>query len=221
MTNMIEKKIYADGEPYYFNTETGEKYGEVVGAIAWPETEQGFLMIAAVDLLENGDPEARHIRVLAEANESNIEVFLKRAVDLQKVFSPFMGMVRFYGDTTSAAMMEFLDRFNRDRRSRSLQPFYLTEAPKLRDPYKLELYAQLIRAYTQTGRKSLHFCDTTLPSYLGGLPPDEINENVFGHPPLAALGYALAVLSAWRPRKGEKRQEKGGTEGAAGASASS
>jgi len=29
---------------------------------------------------------------------------------------------------------------------------------------------------------------------------------------VAALGYALAVLSTWRPRKGEKRPEKGETE---------
>jgi hypothetical protein len=220
MMDIIEKKIYADGEPYFFNSETGEKYGEIVGAIAWPETEEGFLMIAAVDLFENADPEARHIRVLAEANESNVEVFLKRAVELQRHFSPFMGIVRFYGETTSPAMMGLLDRFNRDRRSRGLNPFYLTEAPQLRDPHKLELYAGLIRRYTQTGRKTLHFCDTTLPSYLAGLSPDEINENVFGHPPVAALGYALAVLSAWRPRKGEKRQEKPETEAMANTNAS-
>jgi hypothetical protein len=220
MMNKIERKIYADGEPYFFNSETGEKYGEIVGAIAWPESEAGFLMIAAVDLFENRDPEARHVRVLAETNESNIEVFLKRAVELQKHFSPFMGIVRFYGDTTSPTMMGLLDRFNRDRRSQGLNPFYLTEAPQLRDAHKLELYARLIRRYTQTGRRTLHFCDTTLPSYLVGLSPDEINENVFGHPPVAALGYALAVLSAWRPRKGEKRQEKGGTEVAADTNAS-
>ena len=218
--DIIEKKIYADGEPYFFNSETGEKYGEIVGAIAWPETEEGFLMIAAVDLFENADSEARHIRVLAEANESNIEVFLKHAVELQRHFSPFMEIIRFYGDTTSPAMMELLDRFNRDRRSRGFSPFYLTEAPQLKGPNKLEFYAQLLRKYTQTGRKTLHFCDTTLPSYLAGLSPDEINKNVFGHPPVAALGYALAVLSAWRPRKGEKRQEKPGTEVMANTNAS-
>lgn len=37
MLNIIEKKIYADGEPYFFNTETNEKYGEIVGGFAWPE----------------------------------------------------------------------------------------------------------------------------------------------------------------------------------------
>ena len=51
--NIIEKKIYADGEPYYFNTETKEKYGEIVGGLAWPEIKDGFLVIAAVDLFEN------------------------------------------------------------------------------------------------------------------------------------------------------------------------
>jgi hypothetical protein len=212
MMDIIEKKIYADGEPYFFNTETGEKYGEIVGAIAWPETEEGFLMVGAVDLFENADPEARHIRVLAEANESNIDVLLKRAVELQRYFSPFMGIVRFYGDPTSPTIMELLDRFNRDRRSRGLNPFYLTEAPQVRGPHRLELYARLIRSYTQPGRKTLHFCDTILPGYLRGLSPDEISENMFGHPPVAALGYALAVLSTWRPRKGGKRQEEGGME---------
>lgn len=201
--NIIETKIYADGEPYYFNTETTGKYGEIVGGLAWPETKEGFLVIAAVDLLENTELEGRHIRVIAQASESNIEVFLKRALELQRHFSSFMETIRFYGDTTSLAMMELLDQFNRDRRHRGLDPFYLTEAPQLKGPKKLEFYAQLIRKYTQPRRKILHFCNTTLPSYLVGLSPDEISKAVLDHPPVAALGYALAVLSTWKPQKGE------------------
>jgi hypothetical protein len=210
--NIIEKKIYTDGEPYYFNPETKEKYGEIVGGLAWPEIKDGFLVIAVVDLFENTQLELRHIRVLAEASESNIDVFLKRALELQRHFSPLMETIRIYGDTTSLAMMELLDRFNRDRRSRGLDPFYLTEAPQLKNPKKLEYYAQLIKKFTQPGRKIVHFCDTILPSYLLGLSPDEISKNVLAHPPVAAFGYALAVLSTWRPRKGEKRQDKGETE---------
>jgi hypothetical protein len=61
----------------------------------------------------------------------------------------------------------------------------------------------LIRRYTQPGRKILHFCDTALPSYLMSLSTDEISKAVLDHPPVAALGYALAVLSTWRPRKRE------------------
>ena len=100
-------------------------------------------------------------------------------------------------------MMELLDQFNRDRRHRGLNPFYLTEAPQLKVPEKLEFYGQLIRKYTQPGRKTLHFCNTALPSYLMGLWPNEINQNVLDHPPIAALAYALAVLSTWKPRKRE------------------
>lgn len=206
--NMIEKKIYADGEVYYFNTETTEKYGEIVGGLAWPETKEGFLVVAAVDLFKNTEFETRHIRVLAEASESNINTFLKRALEHQKQFSPFMETIRFYGDTTSLAMMELLDQFNRDRRHRGVDPFYLTEAPQLKRPGTLEFYAQLIWKYTQRGRKILHFCDTTLPSYLFGLSIDEISRSVLDLPPVAALGYVLAVLSTWRPRKGEKGPEK-------------
>jgi hypothetical protein len=201
MTNIIEKKIYADGERYYFNTETREKYGEILGGLAWPGTEEGFLVIAAVDFFENIELEARHIRVLAEASESSIGIFLKYALELQKRFSPFMETIRFYGDITSLKMMELLDQFNRDRRHRGLNPFYLTEAPHLKGPEKLEFYGQLIRKYTQPGRKTLHFCNTALPSYLMGLWPNEINQNVLDHSPIAALAYALAVLSTWKPRK--------------------
>jgi hypothetical protein len=199
--NIIEKKIYTDGEPYYFNTETMEKYGEIVGGLAWPETTEGFLVIVAVDFFEDTELEARHIRVLEEATESDIDTFLKHALELQKHFSPFMGAIRFYGDTTSLSMMELLDQFNKDRRHRGLDPFYLTEAPQLKDPKKLEFYGQLIRKYIHPGRKILHFCNTALPSYLMGLWPDEITKNVFDHTPVAALGYALAVLSTWKPRK--------------------
>jgi len=201
--NIIEKKIHTDGEPYYFNTETMEKYGEIVGGLAWPETTEGFLVIAAVDFFEDTELEARHIRVLEEVTEFDIDTFLKYALELQKHFSPFMGTIRFYGDTTSLSMMELLDQFNRGRRHRGLDPFYLTEAPQLKDLQKNEFYAQLIRRYIHPGKKILHFCNTGLPSYLMGLWPDEINKNVLDHTPIAALGYALAVLSTWKPRKRE------------------
>jgi hypothetical protein len=56
--NIIEKKIDGYGKPYYFNLETGEKYGEIVGGLAWPETTDGFLVIAAVDLLEDAELES-------------------------------------------------------------------------------------------------------------------------------------------------------------------
>jgi len=201
--NIIEKKIYEDGERYYFNIETTGKYGEIVGGLAWPETKDGSLVIAAVDLFEGTELETPHIRVLAEANESDIDTFLKHALKLQRLFSPFMETIKFYGNTTSPAMMELLDQFNRDRRHRGISPFYLTEAPQLKGPQKLEFYAQLIRKYTQPGRKILHFCNTALPSYLMGLCTEEISRNILGHPPIAALGYALAVLSSWKPRKRE------------------
>jgi hypothetical protein len=198
--NTVEKKIDENGEPYYFNLETGGKYGEIVGGLAWPGTTDGFLVIAAVDLLEDAKLEAHHIRVLAEANESDINIFLKHALRLQRHFSPFMETIKFYGDTTSLAMMELLDQFNRDHRHRGITPFYLTEAPQLKGPQKLEFYAKLIRKYTQPGRKILHFCDTVLPIYLMGLWPEEISKNILDHPPIAALGYALGALSTWKPR---------------------
>jgi hypothetical protein len=199
--NLIEKKIHTDGEPYYFNTETMERYGEIVGGLAWPETTEGFLVIVAVDFFEDTALEVRHMRVLEEATESNINIFLKHALELKKHFSPFTGTIRFYGNTTSPAMMELLDQFNRDRRHRGLDPFYLTEAPKTKDPNRNEFYAELIRKYTHPGRKILHFCNTALPSYLMGLWPDEISKNALDHAPVAALGYSLAVLSTWKPRK--------------------
>lgn len=198
--NIIEKKTDADGKPYYFNLEIGEKYGEIVGGLAWPETTDGFLVIAAVDLFEDTKLEARHIRVLAEANESDIDIFLRHALKLQRHFSPFMETIKFYGDTTSLAMMELLDQFNRDRRHRGITPFYVTEAPQLGGPKKHEFYTQLIREYTQSGRKILHFRDTAFPGYLMGLLREEISENILDHPPIAALGYALGVLSTWKPR---------------------
>ncbi len=197
--NIIEKKIDGYGEPYYFNLETGEKYGEIVGGLAWPETRGGFLVVAAVDLFEDTELGAHHIRVLAEVDESDINPFLKHALKLQRHFSPFMETIRFYGDTTSLSMMKLLDQFNGDRRHRGATTFYVTEAPQLKVPQRHEFYGQLIRKYTQFGRKILHFCDTVLPGYLMGLWPDEISKNILNHPPMAALGYALGVLSSWKP----------------------
>ena len=203
MENIIEKKIHTDGEAYYFNTETKEKYGEIVGSLAWPKATGGFLIIAAVEFVGNTEFKARHIRVLVKANESDMDNFLKHALGLQRHFSPFMETIRFYGDTTSVEMMELLDQFNRDRRHRGLNPFYLTEAPQLKSSQKRDFYAQLIKTYTQPGRNILHFCDTALPSYLMSFSSDDISKNVLDSPPVAALGYALAVLSTWKPRRRE------------------
>jgi hypothetical protein len=61
----------------------------------------------------------------------------------------------------------------------------------------------LIRRYTQSGREILHFRDTALPGYLMGLLREEISKNILDHPPVAALGYALGVLSTWKPRRRE------------------
>ena len=201
--NIIEKKIYTDGEPYYFNTETKEKYGEIVGGFAWPEVTEGFIVIAAVDFLENTESGDRNIRVLAKASESHIDNLLKHGLRLQKYFSPFMQTIKVYGNTTSPSMMELLDQFNRNRRQKALNPFYLSEAPQLKGSKRLEFYAQLIRKYTQPGINILHFCDTSLPSYLMDLLSNGITETVLARPPVAALGYALAVLSTWKPRRRE------------------
>jgi hypothetical protein len=149
----------------------------------------------------------RHIRVLAGVSESNIDIFLKQALKLQRHFSPFMETIRFYGDTTSLLMMELLDEFNKNRRNRVRNPFYLTEASHLKDSKKIGFYAQLLRKYIQPGRKILHFYDTALPSYLMGFLTNEIDESVLNHPPVAALSYALAVLSTWRPRKREAERK--------------
>jgi hypothetical protein len=79
----------------------------------------------------------------------------------------------------------------------------VTEAPQLKVPQKLEFYAQLIRKYAQPGRKILHFRSTALPSYLMGLWSEEIGKNILGHPPIAAPGYTLGVLSTWKPGRRE------------------
>jgi hypothetical protein len=102
MMNRIEKKIYADGEPYYYDTGTTEKYGEFVGGLAWPETKEGFLVIPGIDLPEDTESETRHIRGLTGVKESNIKIFLKYALELQKQFSSYMGTIRFYGVSISS-----------------------------------------------------------------------------------------------------------------------
>ena len=198
--NIIEKRFCPDGEPYYLNTETKERYGEIVGGLAWPEIEDSFLLVAAVDFVEDPGGEGRHIRVLTAGREGNIYVLLRQAIELQKQFSPFSETIRFYGDTTSSALMEFLSDFNWDRRHQGLDPFYLTEAPEIKTPQKLEFYTRLIKAYTRSGKGTLHFCDTVLPRYLLNHFEGK-GKDILAHPPLAALGYALAVLSTWRPRR--------------------
>ena len=197
---MIEKRIHAGGESYYFNSETDEKYGEIAGGFAWPETDEGFLVVAAVDFFETAGSQPRHIRVLAKSSESDTDTLFTRASAMQNRFSPFSEHIRFYGNTTSSVKMNLLDQFNQNRRQEGLDPFYLTEALHLRNHGNPTFYSQLLRRYTHPGEEILHFSDTSLPAYLWRLFNTGGADRALDHPPVAALAYALAVLSTWKPK---------------------
>jgi hypothetical protein len=194
----IEKQMSFLGDPHWINTTTGTRYGSVVGGLAWPGINDGYIVIAAVELCENLELEAFPISVLAEAGDSDAESLFKLAINYQYQFS----MDEFYGDTKNVAMVELLDLFNRDRYDRKLMPLYLTQARGDDESGKLLSYFQLIRKLTRPGRKILHFGEeSSLPGYLLGASLEEVNKaTALDHPCVAALGYAVSALHSWRPQ---------------------
>ncbi len=197
---MIEKKLDFAGDLFFVDRETGAEYGNVVGGLAWPGAKSGFLVVAAIALTEDINLEAYPITIITEAGDSDSENLFKLGLKFSDDFS----VDRFFGDTKDASMMEILNVFNRDRNRRRLKNFHLSEPPRLEEESNpFFFYLQLIRKYTRPAKKSLHFGPESIyPGYLLNLSTDEAGKaQPADHPCVAALGYALAVLTNRRNRK--------------------
>jgi hypothetical protein len=200
----LEKKLDVPGELYWFDRETGREYGNVVGGLGWPGSKDGCLVVAGVGLTEDTDLEAFPIQVLGETVAEDLDQLLRTALKLKDQFS----IGHFYGDLENMGMMALLDEFNGDRRKRGLSPLDLYSHPQDKESGRLSFYLQLIKKLTRPNRKILSFGpESILPGYLLSLSPEEASKaTINNHPIIAAMGYALAVLTAWRPRKEPREQ---------------
>jgi hypothetical protein len=205
---MLERKLDVTNTLYWVDKETGATYGRVIGGLGWPGSRDGFLVVAGVARVEDTDLEAFPITVLGETSAPDVDQLLREVLKAGNDFSPD----RIYADTENLGMMEVLNEFNRDRRRRGLNPLRLSPSPMVdmvEGSGQLSFYLQLIKKLTRPNRKVLFFGPgSNLPGYLLGLSREDAGKAaILDHPPVAALGVVLAVLTTWRRHREPSRYQ--------------
>jgi hypothetical protein len=184
---MAIERIETPQGDYFKDQETGAEYCRIVGGLAWPfGKEPGFLVVVGEDFVKTPGI-GRSLYVLAEREGPYLDDLIRYWQELrgQYLADPWIGDPSFKGNINF-----FHTAGERDR-----QGFTLLEAPYFDDPHGLSSYFQLIRSLLKSTHKVLHFVEgSILPGYLQALPPEEMMKPAPEHPPVAALGYAVAYL---------------------------
>jgi hypothetical protein len=184
-------------ESYLINVKTEERFNRVVGGIAWPGKNPGFIVIVAEDYKEDKISKKRHYRILAEYESQSLIDLSKRGAE----FSANLCAYPFYGDVKERWAMEILKKSG-------TYP-YITAAPFVDDPAAFKGYMHNIRQLTDQTTKRLHFgSKSLLPDRLAALIPDDMMTTAKvafeQHPAITALGYAVCALEAYSYDRGQQ-----------------
>ncbi|MBN1829838.1 MAG: hypothetical protein JW884_11950 [Deltaproteobacteria bacterium] len=183
---MFERKISDnplgyDTKRYTEDTATGRRYRFIVGGFAWPlKGKPGHIVVLGEDDQEDAVLRKHPIRVLAECPKESVIDLLQKGLDCNKQFC----VDEWVGDTENMAMMGFMDKIS----------LPLSKAKMIDDLHQFEGFLNMIKECTAPGKKVLQFGqESRLPDYLHEVTATK-GESVENHPPVAALGYALAEI---------------------------
>ena len=187
------------GKKYFEDEESKAKYRRIVSGFAWPGGKPGVIVVVAEDLNEDLSLNVHNLRVLAEAEDSNVEELLRKCVEFRKHYR----VEGFYGDANNKPMMSFLRQFNENLSQKDVQSLWLQNAPFVDDIKAFEFYVHTIKNHLNPDKKTLHFFEgSRLSGYLMELPPEEVKSaGVSDYPSIAALGYAISYLDTYGPSK--------------------
>lgn len=188
---------------YYRNIETGAEYYHITGAIAWPgKTLPGCVLIMAV----KKDSLRPSFQLLDEKEDYSINGLLRQCLDLRQRYGYGLNgdLFRFwYGDYTKFASL--LSDFNKEKFStKQAEGIHIASPVDFDKPNHFEIYVRRIQSClspNDSGNKSLYLgdCDR-LRNYLQVLPSDAaIKGTVEDYPAIAALGFLVHSLSAYKP----------------------
>jgi hypothetical protein len=199
---MFEKKLFHDDTIYFFNPETKQEFGLIIGSLAWPtERRNGFEIIGGVGFSEDISLGGYPIQILAEYEGRDLESLFIQAVNLQREYS----IDDFFTNLNDKINMDYFYIFDQRRREKKFESIKsLQPAPSSGLPDSKIFYSQLLRKYTRQGRRLLQFHKgSPLPQFLENISLEGIKEE---YPVLMSLGYVLAVLDQWRPQKGDNKR---------------
>ena len=196
---LIEKKKrdWPTTESYLINVKTEERFNRVVGGIAWPGKNPGFLVVIGEDHEKDQTLQNRHYRILAEYSSLSLNDLVRRGSEFSANFCAHP----FYGDEKERWAMEHMRKSG----------FYLnlTAAPFVDDPTAFKGYMHTIRELAHPTAKSLHFgSESHLPAHLAALTPDDMMTTAKvafeQYPAITALGFAVFALEiySYDPRQG-------------------
>ena len=184
---------------YYRNTETGEEFFDIFGALSWPAGDRpGFAVVVGV--VKGGDPQEPALKALDEIESPSVEGLLKECVDLRTKWG-FPDLLKVWlGD--QERFLPIVTDFNANRRSEDL--LVVTVPYDFEKPNRGEIYLQRIFELLKPGasgkkRLSLGGCNK-LRGNISDFPHGAAQiGQVERWPAVAALGYAVHTMLVYKP----------------------
>ena len=183
----------------YKNTQNGDEYLALYGAIAWPGYKPGYALVVAV---ANTKSDPVPFRLLAEVEEKNTEALLRAAFDLYEQYGANCKQVGWiwYGDPDNG-LIQFLLKINNEQRKMKETEHFLAYPPHYEEANRFEIYAHIIGLLLRQKRLDLGNCDR-VKAYLQNLNEADIHATTAEYfPAVAALGYVITALYEYEPWK--------------------
>ena len=170
--------------------------GRIIGGIAWPGEKPGFAVVVGEELFPAIGSKTYHCHLFTTVEEQDKGRLIEKCAELAAYFK----VIGFYGryDKTN---MRYLDQWNRISRERRLPGFFVYNAP-YSESGLIEYHINILQDRLRIGQKTLHGLENSkLPGCLNEIQPDMIptaTDSQF--PAVAALGYAVSLLTEYPPR---------------------
>jgi len=199
---MIEKIEGIDGVSYR-DAESNKGYLRIIGGFSWPGVKPGFVVVIGEDCVEDYSLKVRHLRLLAEVEDSDIESLFQQCVHLRNRYQ----VQKFLGDTKNDGFMNFLYQFNRTQKKGDYR-FDSLILQMAAFPQDLQYHAYIIKERLQQSTKSLHLGEKSLlKGYLMDLDKD-FTGGPLAYPAIMALGYCLSYFKNYPKDPDKDRLEK-------------
>jgi hypothetical protein len=183
----VIKRVGQGRDEHFLDGESQTRYSRIVGGLAWPFGEKpGFLVVIGEDFVR-APGVGRSLYVLGEREGPYLDDLFRFYQEFREKYSADL----WVGDPSIKGHIDFFYTAG----GRDGQGFTLLEAPFYDDPHGLASYFQRIRPLLKDTQKILHLGERSiLRGYLQALTREEMLRPACEHPPVAALGYAVAYL---------------------------
>lgn len=208
---LLEKKIGRTRDSVvWIDAVNNRVYRRVVAGMQWPGPRPGFAVIVGEE--ENEDPflHENHIHIIDEIDGGQIigrdtVGFIRRLAEVRGIH----GLESIYGNPGVRSMREMLHYFNENLPDKGRNGLFIEAAPLIDDLRCFDFCVQVVRKRLVEGRKTLHLGkESRLPGILAGAGDSVMGAKAEDYPAIAALGYAVGALDAWKPSAGPLPQRQ-------------